>query len=352
VKSLRTRLTVWFGLVFLSLVVAFTFLTRHTLETKLRQQTWQNDFPDHPDWKLHGSFLETEVANIVAEELMKSAMIWSVPVVVLALAGGYWLARFSLRPIASVNRQLRTKDSRNLSEPIQLPEMDNEFRDLVKQLNDLLSRLDISFKEMNDYAAKVAHELRTPLTIIRLKVEQAEGRIDPELAEALEIELHRLTYVVEQSLLIARAERGHLSSQPTLFNLADTVRDVVGDFQLLAGERGRHCSLLAVSECWVFTDARHLRQIIHNLLTNALKHGQGDLKVRVSRRPGHAGLLIVNHTSRKTDAETEALGLGLRVVSALLRQETDVHYLRRRGRGYYAARLQMPAREAPNFVQA
>jgi len=63
-------------------------------------------------------------------------------------------------------------------------------------------------------------------------------------------------------------------------------------------------------------------------------------------------LLIVNHTSRKTDTETEALGLGLRVVSALLRQETDVQYLRRRGRDYYAARLQLPARESPDFVQA
>jgi hypothetical protein len=65
-------LAVWFGLVFLALVAAFTFLTRHTLETELRQKTWQKNYPDHPDWKLHGSFSEAEVVDIT-NELMESA---------------------------------------------------------------------------------------------------------------------------------------------------------------------------------------------------------------------------------------------------------------------------------------
>ena len=349
-RSLRARLTVWFGLGFLAVVVAFTFLTHHTLETELRQKTWQKDYPDHPDWKLHGSFSETEVADI-SNELLESALVWSVPLVVVALAGGYWLARHSLRPIASVNRQLQIKNSNNLGEPIRLPEMDEEFRDLVRQLNELLSRLDVSFTEMNNYAAKVAHELRTPLTIIRLKVEQADGRIVPELAEELENELQRLTYVVDQSLLIARADRDRLPSEPSIFNLANLVRDVIEDFSMLAAERGRHFSLLTVPECWVSADARHLRQIIHNLLTNALKHGQGDLTVRLSRRAGKAGLLVINQTRRKADTDLDALGLGLRVVTALLRQEPDIHYQRRRGQDYYAARLKLPAMDPPDFVQ-
>lgn len=340
-KSLRTRLTVRFGLMLLILVAAFTCLTRLSLEIELRHQTWQQAFPDHPDWKLQGSFLEAEVGNFVAEKLMESAMIWFVPLVVAALAGGYWLARLSLRPVASVNRQLRAKNSSNLGEPIRLPELDHEFKALVGHLNELLSRLDESFSEMNDYAAKVAHELRTPLTILRLKIEQAGGRIDPALAEALENELQRLSYVVEQSLLIARAERGHLPLQHTTFDLADVVRDVVADFQLLAAERGRQLSLLSAPECRIRADARHIRQIIHSLLTNALKHGQGDLRVRIRCRSGCARLLIFNRTSQKPGTNPEALGLGLRVVAALLRRESSIHYFRRRGRDYYIARLQI-----------
>jgi signal transduction histidine kinase len=338
----------WFGISFVVLVVVQLLLANKLFDAELRGQNWCQIFPNHPDWVLHGSYSEDEVKNLT-RNLTASLLIGSLPVVLLSVGIGFWLARKSLRPIASVNEQLLRKTAATLGEPIRISEMDVEFRELVRQLNELLSRLDVSFAEMNNYAAKVAHELRTPLTILRLKVEQADGRIAPELAEELENELHRLTFVVDQSLLIARAERGRISSQPTIFNLVNVVSDVVEDFQLLAIERGRRFSLLTVPECWVATDVRHLRQIIHNLLTNALQHGQGNLTVRVSEHNGLARLLFINETSRKTDADRVTLGLGLRVVAALLRQETAIHYRRRQGDGYYVARLRMPSIQPPTF---
>ena len=348
-KSLRARLTVWFGLVFLALVAAFTFLTHHTLEEELRDRNWQKDYPDHPDWKLHGSFSEAEVQDI-SRELMASAVGWSVPLAVVALLGGYWLARQSLRPIASVNRQLQTKNSGNLGEPISLPEMDYEFRDLVRQLNALLARLDNSFAEMNDYAAKVAHELRTPLTILRLKVEQSGGRLAPELADELEAELHRLTHVVEQSLLIARADRGRVMTMRSVFNFSRTIAEVVEDFQLLAAEQNRRFTLKAIPDCWVSADPHHVRQIAHNLLTNALKHGDGDLTVRV-KCTGRFVVLLVGNRARRAGASEPTLGLGLRVVGALLRLEPELKLQRRHSGSYYVTRLLLPLVEQPGQFQ-
>ena len=348
-NSLRARLTVWCGLVFLVLVVAFTFLTHHTLEDELRDRTWQKDYPDHPDWKLHGSFSEDEVRDI-SHELMESVAVWSVPLAALALLGGYWLAQHSLRPIASVNRQLQTKNSGNLGEPISLREMDEEFRDLVRQLNELLARLDRSFAEMNDYAAKVAHELRTPLAILRLKIEQSGGRIAPELADELEGELHRLTHVVEQSLLIARAERGRVMAMRSVFNLSLAMAEVVEDFQLLAAEQGRRFTLKTAPGCWVSADPRHARQIAHNLLTNALKHGDGDLTVRV-KRSGKFAALVVGNRVKGSGATEPTLGLGLRVVGALLRLEPGMRLQRRHGTNYHVARLLMSSvQQPPSFT--
>ena len=350
-NSLRARMTVWVGLVFLAIVALFTFLTRHTLEQELRNKNWQNDYPNHPDWKLHGSYSEDEVQDI-ASALMVSALVWSVPLIITALVGGYWMAHHSLRPIAGVNRQLAKKTSENLAEPIQLSEADEEFRELLQQLNSLLDRLDKSFTEMNHYAAKVAHELRTPLAILRLKVEQAGGRIAPELADELESELHQRTYVVDQSLLIARAELGRTPTQRTALDFSNTIRELVEDFQLLALEQGRHCVLRAEPDCWVSTDAHHVRQISHNLLSNALKHGDGDISVRVQPRGGTVLLLVANRIShRNGDVNADTLGLGLRVVDALLGLEPDIHYRRRRGDGYYAARLKIPAMEPPKVRQ-
>ncbi len=344
-KSLRSRLTLWYGLGFAVVVAVFIYLLHLTLEKELLQQACNKTYPDLPDWKLHDSMTEAEVEQI-ADNLLKSSFLMLIPVVAVAVAGGYWLARQSLRPIANVNRQLQSKNPGNLGEPISLPELDYEFRDLVRQLNDLLARLDDSFEEMNNYAAKVAHELRTPLAILRLKVEQAGERIAPELADELEGELHRLTHVVDQSLLIARAEQGRVMAMRSVFNLSVAVAEVVEDFQLLAAEQDREFTLKSVPECWVSADPRHVRQITHTLLTNALKHGGGDLTVRV-KRSGKFAAVIVSNGARRTDTAEPTLGLGLRVVAALLRLEPEMKLQRRHGGNYHVARLLVPLIEQP-----
>ena len=349
-KSLRVRLTLWYGFGFVVVAAAFIFLLHLTLEKQLLQKACNKIYPELPDWKLHDSLTEAEVHQI-ADDLLDSALLWLIPVVVLAVAGGYWLARQSLRPIASVNRQLQAKNPGNLGEPISLPELDDEFRDLVRQLNELLKRLDDSFGAMNNYAAKVAHELRTPLAIMRLKVEQAGERIAPELADELESELHRLTYVVEQSLLIARAERGRVISMRSVFNFSTMVAEVVEDFQLLAADQGRRFNLKSVDQCWVSADPHHVRQIAHNLLTNALKHGDGDLTVRVKRSGKFVKLLVGNRPSRANTDEL-TLGLGLRVVAALLRLDPELRLHWRHSRNYYIARLSMPLVEQPGSFQS
>jgi signal transduction histidine kinase len=345
VKSLRSRLTLWYGLGFAVVAAAFIFLLHLTLETELLQKACNKIYPELPDWKLHDSLTEAEVHQI-ANSLLNAALLWLIPVVAVAVAGGYWLARQSLRPIASVNRQLQAKNPGNLGEPIFLPELDDEFRDLVRQLNELLVRLDDSFAEMNNYAAKVAHELRTPLAIIRLKVEQAGERIAPELADELEGELHRLTHVVDQSLLIARAEQGRVMAMRSVFNLSTAVAEVVEDFQLLAAEQGRRFTLKSGPECWVAADPRHVRQIAHVLLTNALKHGDGDLTVRV-KRCGQSAALVVSNRASRTGTSEPTLGLGLRVVAALLRLEPEMRLQRRHGCNYYVARLLVPSVAQP-----
>ncbi len=348
-KSLRTRLTLWGALGFATVTIAFTHILHLVLESELLEKACNRTYPEMPDWRLHNSLTEAEVHQI-SDAVLNTALMWLIPVMVVAVAGGFWLARQSLRPIASVNRQLQAKNPGNLGEPISLPEVDLEFRDLLRQLNDLLARLDASFAEMNAYAAKVAHELRTPLAIIRLKVEQAGDRIAPELAEELESELHRLTHVIDQALLIARAEQGRMLAARSVFNLGATITEVVEDFQLLATEEGRQFKLQSIPDCWVSADPRHVRQIAHSLLTNSLKHGEGDFTVRIRRHRQQAVLIVTNRVRQSANAEA-TLGLGLRVVAALLRLEPEIHFQRRLGKNYHIARLRLPLVEQPQSFQ-
>jgi len=65
-KSLRARLTVWFGAGLVLVLVVFVVFTQRLLEAELHDKSWQRNYPDHPDWRLHGSYSESEVQDILA----------------------------------------------------------------------------------------------------------------------------------------------------------------------------------------------------------------------------------------------------------------------------------------------
>jgi len=342
VKSLRWRLAAWFGISLVLVLATFVGFTHYYLDSELHNKNWRRDYPNHPDWNLHGSYSEAEIADIMGE-LVETSLLYGVPLGVIAVLIGFALSNKSLRPIARLNEQLQAIRAPDFSRRIQLPEADAEFRDLVRHINEVLGRLDHAFTDMSEYAAKVAHELRTPLAILRLKVEQAGDRIPPELAEQLQTELHQLTHVVDQSLLIAKAEQGRLKLQPRSLELAQLVLDVVEDFSLLAEEAGRTVRLSPMAGGAVLADSKYTRQMLHNIFTNALKHGQGDIRVKLAHQHDCLVLTISNWLRAPTSPQPEALGLGLRVVETLLSLQPAVKCRRRRNPRGYAVRLSFPA---------
>jgi len=340
-KSLRVRLTLWFALSFLSVTAVFIFFTYRHLDLELRRKTFQKEDNINPKWILHGSYAEQEVKEVMAE-LVVASLTYSLPLVLVTLLLGYFIARKSLSPIDSLNRQLEGISTPTLQRRVALPEADEQFRDLLGHLNDMLGRLEQSFAEMSGYAAKVAHELRTPLTILRLKVEQSEGRIEPDLAEELQSELHRLSHVVDQALLIAKAQQKRLAWEPEPFDLSVMLVELVRDFHLLASEEGRDLELQAASGCRVETDSEYCKQILHALLSNALMHGRGAIRIRLCDRAGSVRLTMLNRVRQSPRPDSQTLGLGLRVVEALLSLQPALRFRQHHGDRYHATRLSFP----------
>lgn len=340
-KSLRVRLTLWFALSFLGITAFQMAFTYRELDLELRRGTFEREDKINPNWILHGSYSETEVAEIMLK-LLRSSLTISLPLVLVTLILGYVIARQSLRPIENLNRQLQSVNPRTLGRKVELPEADEQFRSLLGHLNEMLGRLDRSFAEMSEYAAKVAHELRTPLTILRHKIEQSQGRMDPELAEDFQEELLRLSHVVEQSLLIAKAEQGRLIWNNAPFDLSALVRDTTRDFDLLAAAQDRRLELSAEPGCFVELDPKHTKQILHTLLTNALIHGRGTIRVRLARRGGSAHFTVWNKIRDAARTADLTLGLGLRVVRALISHQPGLMFRRHHGRLVYGASLTLP----------
>ncbi|MGA8655543.1 MAG: hypothetical protein WB586_05285 [Chthoniobacterales bacterium] len=139
----------------------------------------------------------------------------------------------------------------------------------------------------------MARELRAPLTIIRLKIEEAADKIEPSLAEEIQTELLRLTMHVEQALLIARAEQGHLRPNRLRFDLAALLEDVVQDFRLLARDQDRQIEV-TVREALISADPKYMKQILYSLLTNSLRHGRGTIYARLQPEDKFTILAIKN----------------------------------------------------------
>ena len=329
-RSLRIRLTLWFTLGFVGVTAIFVLFTFRHLDLQLRRDTFSRENNGNPNWILRGSYSEEEVHEIMAQ-LVRTSLLISLPAVLVVILLGYLIARQSLRPIESLNQQLQSISPCTLGQRVELPEADEQFRSLQRHLNEMLGRLEQSFAEMSEYAAKVAHELRTPLTILRHKVEQSQGRIEPELAEELQEELFRLTHVVEQSLLIAKAGQGRLAWNLEPFDLSALLKELVQDFDLLAAADRRKLELRAEQVCRVEADVRYCKQILHALLTNALIHGRGDIRIRLSSQRGRVRFAMVNAVRPSPTRSDLALGLGLRVVRALVVE-------RRNGAGVSCAR--------------
>jgi signal transduction histidine kinase len=147
---------------------------------------------------------------------------------------------------------------------------------------------------------------------------------------------------VEQALLIARAEQGHLRPNRIRFDLATLLDDVAQDFRMLARDQDRQVEVTA-QESVISADPQYMKQILYSLLTNSLRHGRGTIYANLRTEPKQTFLSIKNRVRAEDSDETLDLGLGRRIVAALvaLQQNMEVHTDRKEG--WYEVRLSISA---------
>jgi len=315
-KSLRWRMALWFALSVMAVLAVFVGITHVHLRHELQVEKWERSHPGRPGFLLHGTYSDPEIDDI-SGELMQLSLLYALPVALLAVGIGYVLARRAFEPVADMNRQLRAIGARSLEQRVQLHAADAEFRSIEDNLNALLARLDASFRQLTEFSAQVAHELRTPLTLIRLQLEEAAGRIEPVLAESLQDELSRLSDYVDQCLLLATAEQGRLTLRVESVPLRTLVLEMIETYELLARESARHLTVQTGEDVLVQADPRYLRQVLHNLLTNALRHGKGEVEVAVGGDATGPFCRVSNIPADQPAARATGTGLGLRIVHAL-----------------------------------
>jgi heavy metal sensor kinase len=219
-------------------------------------------------------------------------------IVIVAIAGGYWMMQRALQPINEIAAQAERLGYRNLKDRLPLVHTGDEIERLSISLNRMISRLDDSIQHINRFSADVSHELRTPLTILRGELETiARQRISTEhmdmIGSALE-EIERLSKIVDQLLSISRLDAGEACREISRLDLGLLATSTADQLRLLADDKSISLIFDVAQNVEVDADQIRLRQVIANLLDNAIKYTPpgGGIHVSVSTSRNRAILQV------------------------------------------------------------
>ena len=216
----------------------------------------------------------------------------------LAIIGGYLLAGRVLAPVGAMADTAQRITAESLDARLPVSNSADEFGRLASVFNETLARLDTAFEQLRRFTADASHELRTPLTAIRSVGEVALQRsLSPEayrevIGSMLE-EVDRLTRLVENLLLLTRAEAGRIPLTQATVDLRELVAGVSDGLRVLAEEKNQELTVELGGPVAVECDATVLRQGITNLLHNAIKFTPNKGVIRVAARSATNGGAVI-----------------------------------------------------------
>jgi heavy metal sensor kinase len=262
--------------------------------------------------------------------------------IILMTAGGYWLIRRALAPVDQVTRAAERITQHNLDERLPVSNTGDELERLSVSLNRMIARLNDAFQNSKRFVADASHELRTPLTILRGELEAMAE--DPRLslewrerAASLLEETERLSRIVEQLFTLSRLDAGEAQTEWSHFDLAELARSTAEQMNLLAKDKGISITCEAAQPVTVEGDRARLKQVVVNLLDNAIKYTpkRGAIQMRIHAVNGHAVLEVEDNgmgiaadalphvferfyrVDRTRSGESEGAGLGLSIVKSI-----------------------------------
>jgi signal transduction histidine kinase len=223
--------------------------------------------------------IASSLQGLVALEnnLQRVAVLGLISIFLTSMGIGFAFSRYALKPISAIERTALLISAKNLSERIPLPKTEDEVSRLAILLNSMFDRLQSSFEQVQRFTADASHELKTPLSLIRINTEEMLGKLDSpkeERAQMLENQLDQidaLNKVINDLLILAKADAGSLKLSLSLQNCQDVLNDFAQDAKVLCEDKGLIFVLNNNYNGLVNFDLLWLRHLLFNLLANAIE---------------------------------------------------------------------------------
>ena len=268
-------------------------------------------------------------------------MFGAIPTVLVVVAiGGRWVARRAIAPVHDIREAAERITAQNLAQRLPVPATADEIAALIGVLNSTLDRLQRSFEQAVRFSAEASHHLKTPLSVLRAGIEEILTDTNTpakqqERAGALLHQVHQLTSISENLLLLARADAGRLELQREQFDLHDVLDGVCDDARAIGEPQSITVETKVPDHLSIMGDRKSVALILQHLVENAVKYNErgGAICIYAEQTNGKAEVRVLNNGAPipperaphiferfyrgRADARIPGAGLGLTIACEL-----------------------------------
>ena len=223
---------------------------------------------------------------------------WLIPVLILlALAGGYFLAGRFLRPIQQmIQAASGIQQGQDLKKRIELNKGQDELHQLADTFNGMMDRLEASFQAEKQVTRDMSHELRTPVTVILSQCELSleEEQDKSTYADALRLiqrQGQKMSVLINDMLMMTRMEQKRDSICMVKLDFSSLCASVCEDLRLIR-EKNIALSWQLEEHVLVMGNRELLQRLLANLIANAYRYGKEHGHIQVDLKQEHAEVLL------------------------------------------------------------
>lgn len=220
---------------------------------------------------------------------------------ILSIIGGSVLSASALSRMDKITKKTDEITTRNLDEKIPGEEFNDEYGRLVLTMNRMIKRIKTSLDYKNQFSMAASHELKTPLTILRGEVEVAlrHPKTSEQYREILKSnyeEILRLINIVDRLFFVSQFDNDQLKIYKRKTNLAAYLKRILGSLEYLAAEKNNLLELETENHLEVDLDPDLMRQVLTNLIENAIKYGDENKPIRITgcRSDNNIKISVIN----------------------------------------------------------
>ncbi|MEA4816674.1 MAG: ATP-binding protein [Lachnospiraceae bacterium] len=203
--------------------------------------------------------------------------------IMISFLVGKYISRLMLKPVENIRQAAERISIDDLSQRIEVPEPDDEMKELTITFNSMIEGLEESFKKQNQFISDASHELRTPISVISgyASLMNRWGKNEPEvLQESIDSiisETEHMSNLVKRLLFLARSDQKRIPVSIEEICLNDIVNEVIKEIDVLEGNR--EINFLEKDKVNISADPNLIKQLVWIHTENALKYTKEEGKI-------------------------------------------------------------------------